>query len=81
MKILNDIACNLDSNTFNGIQIWLHWNLFGIKLNWREIKYKLVKNILKICSWQSYWKKTFKRHNFESTPFHLFWLVNWLNKF
>jgi len=81
MKILNDIACNLNSNTLNGIQIWLHWNLFGIKLNWREIRCKLVKNILEICSWQWYWEKTLKRQNFENTPFHFFLLVNWLNKF
>jgi hypothetical protein len=76
MKILNDIACNLNSNTLklnsntlNGIQIWLHWNLFEIKLNWREIRCKLVKNILKICSWQWYWRKTLKRHNFDKYTF------------
>jgi len=60
MKILSDIACNLNSNTLNGIQIWLRWNLCGIKLNWREIICILVKNILKICSWQWYGKKLWK---------------------
>jgi hypothetical protein len=85
---LNDIACNLNSNTLklnsntlNGIQIWLHWNLFEIKFDWTKIRCKLVKKYWKFAHDNGIGIIFLKRHNFENTPFHFFLLVNWLNKF
>jgi len=95
MKILNDIACNLN---WIGI-LKFDWNLMNLKIkefhpifkfewiqfkfSWREMGHKLVQKVLKICLWL--WclkekKKTLKRHKSEKTPFHSSLLGEWLTK-
>ncbi len=59
------------------MEFGLRCNLIEFKLNWKEMGYKLVENILKIFSWMQCWKYTnSKRH--LSMPLHL---RNGLKKF
>jgi hypothetical protein len=72
MKILNDIACNLNWNALKRIQIQMKRN--GVQINTKGFKNLLMIMVLKFI----FLKRCISKDTF---PFHSSLLVNQLNKF
>jgi len=68
-----------NSNTLNGMPISIQQ--LKLRLNWNEMKCKLLEKAWKISLWIWCWKQTLKVHKSKKTPFHASLLRNGLDMF